>query len=84
MAWWMQWSGTRLLYRGGVCHCLTPHLVVLRLANVEMVFSNLSWLHCGCGNIAVTVVSRTAVLVVMVVCVVLVAVLAMIAVVVME
>ena len=46
---------------------LAPHVVVVWLANVEMVLSNLSWKQYGYGNIAVTVTSRTAVLVVVVV-----------------
>ena len=46
---------------------LSPHVVMGGLANVEMILSNLSWKQNGYGNIAVTVASRTAVLVVMVV-----------------
>ena len=46
---------------------LSPHVVVVWLANVEMVLPNLSWKQNGYGNIAVTVASRTAVLVVVVV-----------------
>ena len=43
------------------------HVVVVGLANVEMVLPNLSWKQNGYGNIAVTVASRTAVFVVVVV-----------------
>ena len=46
---------------------LSPHVVVVGLANVEMVLPNLSWKQNGYGNIAVTVASRTAVFVVVVV-----------------
>ena len=50
---------------------LSPKVVVVGLANVEMVLPNLSWKQNGYGNIAVTVASRTAVfVVVVVVCVV--------------
>ena len=41
-------------------------MVVDGLANVEMVSPNMSWKQNGYGNIAVTVASRTAVLVVVV------------------
>ena len=34
---------------------LSPHVVVVVLANVEMVLPNLSWKQNGYGNIAVTV-----------------------------
>ena len=47
------------------------HVVMLvGLANVEMVLSNLSWPQRGYGNNAVTVASRTTVLVAVVACVV--------------
>ena len=46
---------------------LSPHVVVIELANVEMVLPNLSWKQNGYDNIAVTVASRTAVFVVVVV-----------------
>ena len=49
---------------------LPPHVVVVGLANVEMVVPNLSWKQNSCGNIAVTVASRTAVFVVVVLVVV--------------
>ena len=45
-------------------------MVVVGLANVEMVLPNLSWKQNGYGNIDVTVASRTAVLGVVVVVVV--------------
>ena len=35
---------------------LSPHVVVVRLADVVMVLQNLSWLYLGCGNIAMTLV----------------------------
>ena len=44
--------------------------MVVGFANVEMVLPNLSWKQNYNGNIAVTVASRTAVLVVMAVVVV--------------
>ena len=46
---------------------LSLHVLVVGLANVEIVLSNLSWKQNGYGNIAVTVASRTAVFVVVVV-----------------
>ena len=46
---------------------LSLHVVVVGLTNIEMVLPNLSWKQNGYGNIAVTVASRTAVLVVVVV-----------------
>ena len=46
---------------------LSPHVVVVGLANIEMVLPNLSWKQNSYGNIAVTVASRTAVFVVVVV-----------------
>ena len=49
---------------------LSPHVLVVGLANVEIVLRNLSWKQNGYGNIAVTVASRTAVFVVVVVVVV--------------
>ena len=49
---------------------LSPRVLVVWLANVEMVLPNLSWKQNGYGNIAVKVASRTAVFVVVVVVVV--------------
>ena len=46
---------------------LSPHVVVVELANVEMVLPNLSLKQNGYDNIVVTVASRTAVFVVLVV-----------------
>ena len=46
---------------------LSLHVMVVGLANVEMVLPNLSWKQNGYGNIVVTVASRSAVLVVVVV-----------------
>ena len=37
---------------------LSPHAVVLSLADVVMVLPNLSWMYIDYGNFAVTVVPR--------------------------
>lgn len=53
-------------YTNVVCGSMSAAMVAM-LANVVMLLSNLCWLHRGCGNISVTVVSRTVVVVVVVV-----------------
>ena len=66
MVRWLHWSGALFVVP---CWVLSPHVVVMvELANVEMVLPNLSWNQNGYGNIAVRVASLTAVLVVVVVC----------------